>query len=230
MNATVAAEVKVSRGRGRPRDVRVDAAVADAIAEVLAEVGYDALTIEEVASRAGVAKTTLYRRWRTKAHMVADGLDLPSHAKARLSDTGSLHSDLLLYMQAASDALAEPFGQAVIGLVFAARREPELAEALRQKLIASRRAEINELLNRAEFRGELKPGLDRQLLLDLVIGPLWYRELVWGESRQPGQLAALLDMLLAGCTTTRGVELPEPTPGRRSIFDRESSAVHARSW
>jgi AcrR family transcriptional regulator len=169
------------------------------VAELLAEVGYDSLTIEGVASRAGVAKTTLYRRWFTKQQLVIEALDVGAYARGP-ADTGSLRGDLCAHMQAASDVLSAPIGQAVIGLVSAARRHPELAEALRTNFFATRRAEMDEVLSRAAARSELAPGIDRQVLIDLIISPLWYRALLWDEAPAPAQLAALIDIVVSGCT------------------------------
>jgi AcrR family transcriptional regulator len=161
-------------------------------------VGYDSLTIEGVAARAGVTKTTVYRRWSTKVQLVAEALSLRAHRRVLSSDTGSLRDDLLAHMKAVSHNLAAPIGQAILSLVAGSRHNPELAEALRQGYVALRRAEMAELVARAEARGELRPGLDHQLVVDLIISPVWYRALVWGESPEPERLEALVDILAFG--------------------------------
>jgi AcrR family transcriptional regulator len=176
----------------------VDAAVANAVAELLAEVGYDSLTIEGVAARAGVAKTTVYRRWSSKTQLVAEALDWRAHAKGGAVDTGSLRGDLLAYMRSVTTSLGSPLGQAVIGLVSAARHHPQLAEGLRQGFVATRRAELGDLLSRAQARGELRGGLDHRAVIDLIISPLWYRALVWRQSVDDGFLACLVDVITYG--------------------------------
>jgi AcrR family transcriptional regulator len=195
------------RGPGRPRDVRADAAIAAAVAELLAEVGYGALTIEGVAARAGVAKTTIYRRFAgvepddttigdLKARMVAGALAVRARSTLAAADTGSLRGDLLAHLGAISHALGSPIGQAIAGLVVGAGRTPELAAGLRHGFVAARRAEVAELLARAAARGELRDGLDHELVIDLLVGPLWYRALVWGEAPGPERLGSLVDALL----------------------------------
>jgi AcrR family transcriptional regulator len=203
------AAARPPRGPGRPRDARADEAIAAAVAELLAEVGYDALTIEGVAARAGVAKTTIYRRFAEppptaggppsddlKARLVAGALAVRARSTLNAPDTGSLRSDLLEHLGAISRALSAPIGQAIGGLVVGARRMPELAGALRRGFVAARRAEVAELLQRADDRGELDPGLDRELAIDLLVSPLWYRALVWGEMLDAERLTALVDTVL----------------------------------
>jgi AcrR family transcriptional regulator len=244
------AAARAPRGPGRPRDARADDAIAAAVAELLAEVGYDALTIEGVAARAGVAKTTIYRRFAEpppaaggppsgatsppgtdctgpgftgggsepandrdgpepaaggdlKARLVAGALAVRARSILTAPDTGSLRSDLLEHLGAISRALSAPIGQAIAGLVVGARRMPELAGALRRGFVAARRAEVAELLQRADERGELDPGLDRELAIDLLVSPLWYRALVWGEMLDAERLTALVDAVLPSLQGTR---------------------------
>jgi AcrR family transcriptional regulator len=178
--------------------------VAEAVAELLAAVGYDALTIEGVAARAGVAKTTVYRRWSSKIQLVADSLSLRVNTRVIASDTGSLRGDLLAHMQAICTNLTTPIGQAILSLVAGMRHNPELAEALRQGYVSLRRAEIAELLGRADARGELRPGFDHELVVDLIVSPLWYRALVWGECPERERLEALVDTLLSGLMVVTG--------------------------
>src|SRR5215218_3124914 len=147
---------RTARGPGRPRDARADEAISLAVAELLAEVGYGELTIEGVAARAGVAKTTIYRRFAEpaplpghpgerpkvdlKARLVAGALAVRARSALTATDTGSLRGDLLEHLGAVSAALAEPIGLAIAGLVVGARRMPDLADALRRGFVAARRA------------------------------------------------------------------------------------------
>jgi AcrR family transcriptional regulator len=171
--------------------------VADAVAELMIEVGYDSLTIEAVAARAGVAKTTVYRRWSAKTQLVSDALRLRAQPIAEAPDTGTLRGDLLAYLETVNDTLSAPFGRAMVGLMSTARYRPELADALREGYVGKLRIEVGELLVRAEARGELRGGLDHPALIDLVISPVLYWPLVWGETVEPDYLDALIDVLIA---------------------------------
>jgi AcrR family transcriptional regulator len=166
----------------------------------LVESGYEALTIERVASKAGVAKTTLYRRWSTKAQLVKHALDMRPHTTEAATDTGSLRGDLLLQLQLVTEAFSTPSGQVIIALVSGRGGDLELAQALGEQYAATGRAEMAEIIARAVNRGELASDTDRTSAIDLMISPIWYRALLWGESFGPQQLTALVDILVAGLT------------------------------
>jgi hypothetical protein len=125
---------------------------------------------------------------------------MQSDAEGFTSDTGSLRGDLLAQVQAIANDFATPIGQAIVGLAPAARHHPELAEALRHGFIATRQAELADILSRAEGRGELRPGLDHEVVIELIISPVWYRALVWGESPGRDHLAALIKTVVLALT------------------------------
>jgi AcrR family transcriptional regulator len=193
-----------ARSPGRPRDPHVDAAVAEAVAELLAEIGYAGLTIEGVAARAGVAKSTVYRRWSAKRDLVADALETRARTRVRAPDTGGLRSDLLEHLRGVNAALDAPVGRAIVALVTEARYDPELGRALREGFVAGRRAEVGEILARARARGELRDDVDPELIIDLLVSPLWYRALVWGESLADEALQRVVDVLVPAIAPTRG--------------------------
>lgn len=183
--------------RGRPRDARCDAAIIDATAQLLAEVGYDALSMEAVAARAAVAKTTLYRRWSSKPELVAGVFEVRARAAPPVPDTGDLRRDLLTQVLDARDRLvASPGGAAVLGLVAAAGREPELARLLRDGFVSVRRAMVGELVERAVARGQARPGIDLDLVVDLLVAPLYYRLMVSGQPVGDEYVEALVDAVL----------------------------------
>ncbi len=186
-----------SGSRGRPRDARCDAALIDATAELLAEVGYDGLTMEAVAARAGVAKTTLYRRWSSKNRLVADAFEARARAAAAVPDSGELRQDLVTHLHEVRHRLVgTPGGRAVLGLLGVAGREPELAQLLRDGFVTVRRAAAAQILERAAARGDTRPDLDVDLVLDLLLAPVYYRLLVSGQPVTDDYLDALVDAVL----------------------------------
>jgi AcrR family transcriptional regulator len=160
-------------GGGRPLDSSRDAAILDAALEGLAERGYDLLTMDDIAARAHAGKGALYRRWSSKAALVADAV-LAWREKlgpVRVPDMGSLHGDIEALLEALPDfGRAEQQQVAVLfGLVTAARRDPELSALLSSVIVERPRQAVAQMLERAAARGEIPRGRDLSLVPDLVI-------------------------------------------------------------
>jgi len=189
----------VGRTAGRPRDPRLQDAIALATIELLANGGYDSLTMESVAYRAGTTKTAIYRRWPSKAALVADVFATRAQAKLTYPDTGTLRGDLVAHLRSVIKSLTgEAAGRAVLELVRAAGRHPDLAALLRQGFVRTRRTVIAHILELAVDRGEAHPGVDRSLAADLILGPVYYRLLVSGEPVRPEFAGRVVDAVLPG--------------------------------
>ncbi|MFI7678818.1 TetR/AcrR family transcriptional regulator [Actinophytocola sp. NPDC049390] len=158
----------------RPRDPEVDRALTAATLALLDDVGFDALTLDAVATRAGVSRPALYRRWPTKLHLVAHVLTTSVVPMAD-PDTGSAREDLLLL----AHALVDGMSWVVLAVHAEARRVPELG--LYERFLAGRHALVAEVVRRGVTRGELRAGLDPELVRDLLFGPLVYHWLATGE-------------------------------------------------
>ena len=185
------------RGRGRPRSALADRAILDAALGLLAEAGWEKLTMEGIAERAGVGKGTLYRRWRTPAAV----LDAVSRAFARevlAPDTGTVRDDLLWLLRNATVAYRGLPGRALPGLLEAMARNPDLAPALRDRFFSSRRAALRTVIERGFRRGELRGDLDIDLALDLLDAPLLYRLLITGEELSDRVATGVVDLALWG--------------------------------
>jgi AcrR family transcriptional regulator len=200
-----------SSRRGRPRDNTVDRRVLDAAWDLLHEAGFAALTVDEVAERAGVAKTTLYRRWPTKDHL-AIALAARILGEVPIAETGDLRRDLTGFTAALAASLdrlrrAGPAdGGASAGfaadLVAAAARHRDLGELV-QAGFAARHEMALARLQRARDAGQLRPGVDLAILIDQLAGPLWYRVLVTGSPADPGYAERLTAAVLGGAITTK---------------------------
>ena len=144
--------------RGRPRDPRRDEAIYDAVVELLVEVGFDRMSLDAVAARAGVSKPTIYRRCpEGKAQLVAAAIAFAREAKPKAPDTGSLRGDLLATVRDMVAHMREN-AQLAAGLVRQLRESAELAEIFREHVIEPERARWTAIVDRAEARGELAPG------------------------------------------------------------------------
>lgn len=186
------------RAGGRPRSPEADEAIASATVELLAEVGYDGLSMERVASRAGVGKATVYRRFPSKVELVVAAIDTVA-AGVPIPDTGALRSDLVDMLGEVVDAFTKSaIGPIIAGMTHEVSRNPALAETFRRTFVANRRSGAMELLRRGVERGELRPDVDRELLLDVLIGWIYYRQLVTGGSLSRRQIEQVVDTALAG--------------------------------
>lgn len=167
------------RPGGRAERVRTD--VLGAAAELLTEVGYDNMRVEDVAARAGVHKTTVYRRWPTKAALTADAAALHSDDAVPIPDTGTIADDLrLLAREVAANIGTEGGARRSRSIAAAAATSDELATAM-HGFWANRLALSAEVVERAIQRGELPASTDANLIIETVIGPLWVRLLLTGE-------------------------------------------------
>ncbi|WP_424556256.1 TetR/AcrR family transcriptional regulator [Streptacidiphilus pinicola] len=157
-------------------------AIRAAVFEELATTGYARLSIEAVARRAGVGKTAVYRRWRSKLPMVIEVVSELVSSGILLPDTGSLHEDLRLMIQVVYRLLRHPLAaQIVPDLLAEAARNPEIAGTLALALRESQRESSAALVRRAVARGELPASTDPDLALDLIAGPLYWHLLVTRE-------------------------------------------------
>ncbi|MEU1048276.1 TetR/AcrR family transcriptional regulator [Streptomyces sp. NPDC005897] len=171
----------------------VTEAIRAAVFEELAAVGYARMSIEGIARRAGVGKTAVYRRWRSKLHLVLDIVSALAVQGLPAPDTGSLEGDLRLLYEVTSRALRHPVASQVIpDLQAEAARNPDIAEALQKTLREGQDGVGSRILAAAAERGELNPALDTDLALDLISGPLYWRSVVVRTPKLPkGYLGSL---------------------------------------
>lgn len=178
----------------------VTAAITSAMFDQLAEVGYARMSMDAVARRAGVGKAAVYRRWRSKQAML---IDLVGSAMRRnlpeVPDTGSLAGDVRRFLDVIVAQLADPRTMRIaLDVLVETTRTPELAAALHDVVGEPRRTAAAAVLTRAIDRGELLPGLDRELGLDLLISPLLMRLLFPASQLDDAYLARLTTVIVTG--------------------------------
>ncbi|MCP2259997.1 transcriptional regulator, TetR family [Streptoalloteichus tenebrarius] len=185
--------------------------ITEAVLDELAEHGYGRLSMDAVARRAGVGKSALYRRWPSKQDMVVDVVSRLSVPMAEVPDTGSLRGDVLATLHAILDWLNHPrFGRVLPDLLAEAVRGPVLADALAAHIGEPRRTRGAAVLDRAIARGEISGDVDRDVVLDLLAAPLYWRLRGRHTPVTPEYLESLADALVRMLTA--------PTPssaGRR---------------
>ncbi len=202
--------------RRRPggRTARVTAAVRAATVGALTEHGWNGLTVEDVAARAGVNKTTIYRRWGDREALVADVLLTASDQQIPLPDTGSLRGDLVAFARQVRDAIAAPANRALLSTLAAGRRDGALAE-LGRRYWAARFARARPMIERAVARGELADGVDADALVVRVVGPVWFGVFGPGTAVDDAFVDDCVDIVLLGTARARWLASPDtPLDGR----------------
>ncbi|WP_264930944.1 TetR/AcrR family transcriptional regulator [Streptomyces sp. A012304] len=171
----------------------VTEAIRAAVFEELAAVGYARMSIEGIARRAGVGKTAVYRRWRSKLHLVLDIVAAIAVQGLPAPETGSLEGDLRVLYEVTSRALRHPVASQIIpDLQAEAARNPEIAEAVQKALRDGQEGVALTIVAAAKQRGEVSEGADGELALDLISGPLYWRSVVIRNPKLPkGYLDAL---------------------------------------
>ena len=185
-----------SRG-GRPRDPSRDGVIRAAILRLLADVGYGALTMDAVASEAGVGKATIYRRWRTKQDLVVDTISDLNRAEAEeVTDTGSLEGDLRAMMHQMVSMIDGPTGAATLSLLSTIPHQPALAQAFQDGPLAVWRTSFEGLWARAEARGEIRPGLANSVLAETTSALMVQRWLLTGRRVDTAYADEVLDTVV----------------------------------
>jgi AcrR family transcriptional regulator len=170
------------RGNRHRRSEQARRSVLQAADDLLVERGFAQLTIEGIAARAGVAKQTIYRWWPSKTDVLLDAFLDDAAEDLTPPDTGDLASDLRLHLGALAEFLSRSDAGAVFrALTGQAQHDPALADRLRAELLNEQRARDRRPLERAVARGALPPDTDLDLLVDRLVGPVYYRVLVTGE-------------------------------------------------
>jgi AcrR family transcriptional regulator len=198
---------RTAGARPRGRAQRVVERVLRATAQELSEVGYAALRVEAVAARAGVNKTTIYRRWPTRAQLVAAAIELVKLPTP--PETGSLEDDLVALLRNVVLFADSHVGAGILRVVQSERGHVELEPVLTRMRISARQRRA-EVVARAIARGALPPDTDPTFVADIAFGYVMMRLLNFGERPTEAELRALVVTILAGVrarardATTRG--------------------------
>ena len=185
-----------------PRVTRSKAAVLAAAGDLLSEVGFAGVSVDEVSARSGVAKTTIYRHWPSRSALLADVCRKPDRIPpARTTD--DLEADLVALLSGLARALrAAPWARTLASLVDAAERDPEL-RAVHRDVVRERQRPLREILERAIDRGDLPKTLDVDTAVALLVGPLFYRRFVSHDPVTPALARKIVESVLPTLRATR---------------------------
>ena len=183
------------------RSARVQAAVFEATLTLLQEQGYDALSLASIANQAGIHKTSLYRRWKTKELLVLDAIDTQVKKEFPIPDTGTLRSDLITLVRYHADFLQSPVGQALLRMAPSYRSTPSIG-SYPKYYWQQRYSWLCPLFDRAIARGEISAQTNFQLLFEMLVGVLFIRVFILGETLGESLAEEIVDLLLSRGGTT----------------------------
>src|SRR3954466_10666955 len=188
-------------GRGRPRDGTLDERILEQVVALLGSRGYTGLTLDELAVRSGVAKSTILRRWPSKAAVAAAGVERLALQSVDIPDSGTLQGDMHALLHGAVGTFVRGRGQFVPRLLREAGPHPEITERP-PPVLHPRRQGYRRVLARATARGELDPLVDQELMIAMLIGPLWMRLLISGDPITGEYVDANVQALLTAFSVT----------------------------
>jgi AcrR family transcriptional regulator len=198
----VSGEVAAGEGggqRGRPRSQQADRAILAAALDLLASRGLAAMSIEEVAARAGVGKATIYRRWSSKGLLALDAFVTVFAEQQPLPDTGTLRGDLIAALTSWVRAVTRTsMGPMLTGLIAEAQHDIDLRAAWRERVIEPLRSQHRIMLDRAIARGEIPATADREVVLDLFFGAAQHRLLLGHLPLTDDFIREVVDVILDG--------------------------------
>lgn len=183
---------------GRPRCEASRQKILHAALAALDAHGLAGLTVDGIATRAGVGKATIYRWWPNKSAVLMEAFLADMDPRIRFEDTGALRGDLKLQMRRLLDVMHTERGRKMLALITQSHMDPEVHNAFMEQWILPRRAQARAMLQRAIARGELRPDIDLEMAIDTLYGPLWFR-LMLGFGDVDGAYAdAVAEHVLAG--------------------------------
>ncbi|WP_280424883.1 TetR/AcrR family transcriptional regulator [Nocardia carnea] len=185
----------VSDGGARPRRA---GAIFAATLELLADKGYEGLTMEAVAARAEVNKTTLYRWWKSKDEVLAAALTDSDLLAFTVPDTGSLRGDLVETTRSIHTLLTGPATAPIAAAVLAAAPYRPALAAIGRAFFADRAEREHPIFRRAIDRGELPEDTDPRLIMDMLAGAIWFRLFLRAEDVREADLTTAVDLVLGG--------------------------------
>lgn len=198
------------RAVGRPRDPKLDAVITGATLELLADIGFAALTIEAVATRAGVGKATLYRRWPGKEQLVIDAVRTLSEQPDPDTSAGARDELVGLLEAVRRKSVSSLAGRIFPRLIGESVDNPEFMRRYREQVLDPRRDRFRTALLRAVEQGLVRADVDTDHAIDLLVGPMAYRNLIRNDPPPGPDLAARIvdDVLRALAPTTTPQEQP----------------------
>lgn len=181
------------------RNERSRRAILTAAVALIGEIGYDRVSIEAIAKRAGVGKQTIYRWWPSKGAVALEALDDSLATVVDFRDSGDIVEDLRHHMRGVTQLLGSTqIGPVIQGLIAAAQSDPALSRAHLEKVIQPATVAWRDRIARAQDRGELRADADPETIIDMLFGAMYFRLLLHTRPSEPEHIDAALDIALKG--------------------------------
>lgn len=190
----------VDSGRaGRPRDTRVGGEILAAALVLLADEGFGRFTVEEVALRSGVAKTTIYRRYPSRDELIRGALESMNDDLADRPDDGSARDRLVRILGGIRQAPGTIRGRVLMRAAAEGVNDPSIAALVHDRILEPRREALRQVIRDGMERGELRPGIDLDAVVPLLVGPMMHLGM-WRMCRGVADipLDTVVDLILTG--------------------------------
>jgi AcrR family transcriptional regulator len=189
------------KGRGRQRSTKSESAILTATLRLLRSKPLRDITIEEIAQKAGVGKATIYKWWPSKAYVALDAFLRKMFKSVATPDTGSAQRDLTEQLHSVMAFYTSPTGRIFSQFLAEGRSDPKFAALFRERFLQPRREAVGIILDRGIKRGELNGKLDREIVLDLIYGPMIFRLMAGHGPLNEKEADAMISTLLRGIGT-----------------------------
>ena len=213
---------------GRPRSDEAHRAILDATRDLIVEKGFADLHLEHVAARAGVGKTTIYRRWASKEALAIELLLSLAAPHIAIGETGDTREELTAAVNNAIDGLTgSAFGPVIRALLSQIANNPALGDPFRATVVQARRTEIAAVIGRGIARGDLRRDVNMDIATELLVGPVYFR-LMFGGELNDEFATSVIDTLLQGLATapTRKHADPMKHDARPQDSGHETPTTH----
>jgi AcrR family transcriptional regulator len=188
--------------RGRQRSEESEGAILSAVFQLLREKPLRDISIEEIAREAGVGKATIYKWWPSKAYLAFDGFSKRLKEMVPIRDTGNAERDFKEQLYALFAFFDSPAGKLLGQFLGEGQVDEEFAQLFRERFLKPRRELVGAIFDRAVERGEIRSGLDRDLVLDLIYGPGFYRMMIRRAPLGRNAVDAMVSILFQGLRDT----------------------------
>lgn len=186
----------MSKSPGRPRSEKSKQAIIEATISLLESSGYHSLTMEAIANQAGVGKATIYRWWVNKAELVMEAFKEYMEPQVQFEDTNHIREDFRRQLYNLKNVFDTALGRTVIEVIVDNGTDPKISESFSEFHLQPRRKEAKRILDKGIKRGEIKENIDKDIVLDMLYAPVYFRILISKQVIDAVFIDTLLDSVM----------------------------------